>query len=60
MHTARHLRCLRCIVVAGEVNIVLDEYSEVFSASQECRPEKEEQRVHGTRGYGFVLLSEEK
>lgn len=42
MHTARCLRCLRRIVVAGEVNIVLDEYSEVFSAPQECRPEREE------------------
>lgn len=32
----------RGVVVAGEVDVVLDEHSEVFSAGQECRPGTEE------------------
>lgn len=68
--TARHRRCLRGIVVAGEVDIILDEYSEVFGAPQECRSGRERRGTvmsgtecmdqNGQESYGFVFLSEEK
>lgn len=35
---ARHPGHLRGVVVAREVDIILDEHSEVFSTVQECRP----------------------
>lgn len=36
---ARHSGHLRGVIVAGEVDIILDEHSEVFSTVQERRPE---------------------
>lgn len=35
----RHSGHLRGVIVVREMNIILDEHSEVFSTVQECRPE---------------------
>ena len=40
-NTARHSGHLHGVIVAGEVNVILDEHSEVFSTVQERRPERE-------------------
>jgi hypothetical protein len=40
--TARPSGYLRGVVVPREVDIVLNEHSEVFSTAQKCRPGREE------------------
>lgn len=64
---ARHPGHLRGVVVAREVDIILDEHSEVFSTVQECRPAEknvtwesvstETKGVSGPMGAGFWLLA---
>lgn len=58
---ARHSGHLRGVVVAREVDVILDEHSEVFSTVQECGPERGETGISvgpmGPRASGFWLGS---